>query len=367
MRRLASCLLVVLSIACIPANATQRDAFERIDPQQAGYSPERLAELPAFLEQAGSDSLLLLHDGKVFFEWGDIRKKLLVHSMRKALLNSLYGIHRERGDVDLDKTLAELGIDDLPTALNDQEKSARLIDLLKSRSGVYHPAAAESDGMSQSRPARGSHAPGEFFYYNNWDFNVAGRVLEQRMGRRVYDAFFEEIAQPLGMLDYRNRIVIALPDELATDPDADGFYKYERERSRYPAYHFRMSAHDLALYGQLYLDRGRWHDRQLIPAEWIALSTQPYSITEPQYGLAYGMLWDVLVPDSPDEIPSFFHTGVGVHMLAVYPRHRLVMVHRVDTEKGSRFNDGDLYRLIRMVHGARLPKPQTETATARPR
>ena len=361
MRRLACYLLAILSIACNPTNAAERDAFERVTPQQAGYSAERLAELPTFLEQAGSDSLLLLYDGKVFFEWGDIHKKLLVHSMRKALLNSLYGIHQERGDINLSQTLAELGIDDLPSTLNEQEKSARLIDLLKSRSGVYHPAAAESDGMAQTRPARDSHVPGEFFYYNNWDFNVAGRVLEQRIGRRVYDAFYEEIAQPLGMLDYRNRIVVAPAGEITTGPDVDGFYKYERDRSRFPAYHFRMSAHDLALYGQLYLDRGHWKGRQLIPADWITLSTRPYSITEPQYGLAYGMLWDVLVPDTPDETPSFYHTGVGVHMLAVYPKHRLVMVHRVDTEQGSRFNDGDLYRLIRMVHGARLPKPQPET------
>jgi CubicO group peptidase (beta-lactamase class C family) len=360
MRRLICCLLAILSIACNPSLAGQSDAFERITPQQAGYSAERLAELPGFLEQAGSDSLLLLHNGKVFFEWGDIRKRLLIHSMRKALLNSLYGIYQARGNIDVNQTLAELGIDDLPPALSAQEKSAQLIDLLKSRSGVYHPAAAESDGMSQSRPARGSHAPGEFFYYNNWDFNVVGRVLEQRIGRRVYDAFHEEIAQPLGMLDYHNRIVVAPDGELTAGPEVDGFYKYERDRSHYPAYHFRMSAHDLALYGQLYLNRGRWQDRQLVPADWIALSTRPYSITEPQYGIAYGMLWDVLVPDSPDEAPSFYHTGAGVHMLAVYPKHGLVMVHRVDTENGSRFNDGDLYRVIRMVHGARLPKPQPE-------
>jgi len=30
------------------------------------------------------------------------------------------------------------------------------------------------------------------------------------------------------------------------------------------------------------------------------------------------------------------------------------MVHRVDTEKEYRFNDGDLYKIIRMIHGARL-------------
>ena len=94
----------------------------------------------------------------------------------------------------------------------------------------------------------------------------------------------------------------------------------------------------------------------MVPAEWITQSTKPYSIVEPEYGLAYGMLWNVVIPTGPNEAPAFYHTGVDVHMLGVYPRHRLVMVHRVDTESGSRFNGGDLYRVIRMVHGARLEK-----------
>ncbi|MDZ7694816.1 MAG: hypothetical protein U5K69_27480 [Balneolaceae bacterium] len=36
-------------------------------------------------------------------------------------------------------------------------------------------------------------------------------------------------------------------------PQVDGFYQFEPDRSRYPAYHFRMSAYDLALYGTLFL------------------------------------------------------------------------------------------------------------------
>ena len=355
MRFIAPLLLALSLLASGRALAATPDAFERITPQAAGYSPERLRELREYLQASGSDSLMLLHDGKLFFEWGDIHKKLLVHSMRKALINSLYGIHEERGEIDLQATMAELDVRDLQP-LSAQESSARLVDVLKSRSGIYLPAAAESEGMSQARPARGSHPPGEFFYYNNWDFNVVGRILERRTGRRVYELFNEEIARPLGMRDYRNRIVVAPVGALPAGREVDGFYQYEPERSRFPAYHFRMSAHDLALYGQLYLQRGNWRGKQLVPADWIERSTRPYSIVEPEYGLAYGMLWDVLVPGSPTEAPSFFHTGVGVHMLGVYPKHRLVLVHRVDTETGSRFNDGDLYRLIRLVHAARLPK-----------
>ena len=37
------------------------------------------------------------------------------------------------------------------------------------RSGVYHEAAAESQSMKDARPDRGSHPPGTFYYYNNWD------------------------------------------------------------------------------------------------------------------------------------------------------------------------------------------------------
>lgn len=355
MTKIILMLVFVLSTTeCLGADLGTQDRFKRIRPKQAGYSSEKLKELEMFLETSGSDSLLLVHDGKVFFEWGDIRKKILVHSMRKALLNSLYGIYKHRGAIDLQKTMAELDIDDIAPSLTEQEKSAKLVDVLKSRSGIYHPAAAESEYMAQSRPLRGSHAPGEFYYYNNWDFNVAGYIFEQRSGKRIYDAFYKDIAKPLGMLDYHNKIVAWSGEATPTDKDADGFYRLEPELSKFPAYHFRMSAHDLALYGQLLLNQGRWGKKQIIPPQWIDLSTQPYSITDPEYGLAYGLLWDVLVPDATDKRTSFYHTGVGVHMLGIYPKHKLVLVHRVDTEKSYRFNDGDLYKVIRLVHGARL-------------
>lgn len=345
----AVALIIFAAIPCRAQSDMKTDRFVRITPEQAGYSSEKLEKLRELLVSRGSQSMILLHEGKIFFEWGDIRKKILVHSMRKALLSSLYGIYVERGFIDTQQSLAQLNIDDAPDRLSETEKSARLIDVLKSRSGVYHTAAAEAESMANSRPARGQHPPGTHFYYNNWDFNVAGHVLETASGMRIYDAFHQLIAQPLGMLDYHNKIVATLGD-----PDADGFYQSEPERSRFPAYHFRMSAHDLALYGQLMLERGSWQGRQLVPATWIDSSTQPYSITEPKYGLAYGMLWDVIVPLNTETPPSFFHTGVGVHMLGIYPQHKLVMVHRVDTESAYRFHDGDLYRVIRLMHEARL-------------
>jgi CubicO group peptidase (beta-lactamase class C family) len=337
------------------SNSATRDAFSRITPAEAGYSSAGLDSLRTALAESGSESMLLLHDGKVFFEWGDIRQKRLVHSIRKPLLHALIGMEAHRPCLALDSTLASLGIDDEPLPLTEAERHATVRQVLQSRSGVYLPAAAESDGMSAARPARGSHAPGSFFYYNNWDFNVAGALYERCTGQRIHEAFRTKLAEPLGMLDYQHVIAEMDGGDLPDPLTVDGIRSYERQHSRYPAYHFRLSAHDLALFGQLYLDHGRWRGRQLVPSAWIDLGTQPVSVINAQYGLAYGMLWDVLIPDPGEQRPSFYHTGVGVHMLGVYPARRLVMVHRVNTEQEFRFTDAALNRIIRLMRRARLP------------
>ena len=40
--------------------------------------------------------------------------------------------------------------------------------------------------MRDGRPKRGSHAPGTFWYYNNWDFNVLGTVFRQLTGADIF-------------------------------------------------------------------------------------------------------------------------------------------------------------------------------------
>jgi CubicO group peptidase (beta-lactamase class C family) len=356
LRRAFAIVLAWTALSMLTAcQSTGSHSVARITPEEAGYSPDKLAKLGPLLKSVGSDSLLLLHDGKILYEWGDTRKKLMVHSIRKPLLNALLGICHGEGRIRLEATLGEMAIEDV-VPLTSVEKEATLLHVLQSRSGVYLPAAAESDGMSAARPARGSHLPGTFHYYNNWDFNVAGHVYEKYCGATIYDAFDHLIAKRIGMSNYRNQIATVKTEGSAIDRSWDGFYSFEPQHSRYPAYHFRLTATDLARFGQLYLQRGQWNGQQLVPASWIDLSTTPVSIVDAKYGLAYGVLWDVLVPNNAAERPSFFHTGLGVHMLGVYPKHKLVFVHRVDTEAGVKFDDGNLYRIIRAVHDARVSR-----------
>src|SRR5260370_4336695 len=42
--------------------------------------------------------------------------------------------------------------------------------------------------MAKQRTARGSHEPGTFWYYNNWDFNTLGTIYEHATGTGIYDA-----------------------------------------------------------------------------------------------------------------------------------------------------------------------------------
>ncbi|NVK86764.1 MAG: serine hydrolase [Gammaproteobacteria bacterium] len=346
------CLWLSVNISVTQA-AEIRDQFERITPAQAGYSEAKLKQLSEYLEQHGSSSMMLLHDGKVFFQWGDIYQPHTVHSIRKALLNSLLGIYHNKGVLALDKSLADYNIDDL-SPLSSIEKSATLRQLLQSRSGVYHDAAADSPGMRNSRPKRHSHKPGEAYYYNNWSFNVAGAILEQQTNQSVYQLFLQHIAKPLGM-QYRADVTRLVEGAELAIQNTDGFYYYEPSRSKYPAYHFRLSTYDLALYGQLYLNRGRWQGKQIVPQDWIDLTTRPHSVYNEKYGLSYGMFWSVLVNNKDDvDPPAFYHTGTGVHMLGVYPKHKLVMVHRVATEQEYQFQASDLYPLIKLMHQARI-------------
>lgn len=354
MKRLLTVLIFILFISSCTKESS---FFDKATPEDHGFSSEKLDSLTSFLENSGSSSVLILKDGKNIYEWGSSEKKHTVHSIRKALLNSLVGIYVSNGTIDTTATLESLGIDDIHT-LTTVEKSATIADILKSQSGVYHPAAAVSAGMLAKMPPRGSHKPGEAFYYNNWGFNVLGHILEQKTGKSIYDLFLEDIAQPLGMSYQGKHTSIEVSENDDDDnfafPDVDGFYQYERHKSKYPAYHFRLSARDLALYGQLFLQNGNWNGQQIVPEEWIEYSTKPYHVTYRPAGLAYGVFWRVLMKTETRSSKSFYHTGVGIHMLGIYPKSQVVLVHRVQTEEDYDFGDPEFMQMIGKVWEAEI-------------
>jgi CubicO group peptidase (beta-lactamase class C family) len=321
--------------------------LEYVAPEDVGWSSQKLEAARAFAEEINSAAVMVLCDGKVFVSWGNVTTKYSIHSIRKPLLSALYGIYWGRGKINLEATLEELKIDDIPPSLTKEEKMATVSDLLKSRSGVFHEAAAESQGMSEARPKRGSHPPDTFFYYNNWDFNALGTIFEKVTGAKIFEAFKKEIADPIGMEDF------------SLD---DCRYSYEENKSKHPAYNFRMTARDMARFGLLYLRKGNWNGRQIIPQDWVEKSTRAYSTVSEQMGVGYGYMWNVVKPGSPfsnilfDGKRGFYHTGVGIHTLAVLPEQKLVYVYRYDTDREFKDPGEATIQLVSMIMNARLRK-----------
>lgn len=268
------------------------------------WSFEKLARAFLYAEDIGSSAIIILHDGQLVAEWGQTTLRIKSHSVRKSLLSALYGIAVGKGLIDISTTLAEIGIDDRPPCLTEKEKAATIADLLKARSGVYHGAAAETASMKKKKPARGSYAPGEYWYYNNWDFNVLGTVFERKTNLNIGQAFKQWIAEPIGMQDFRAK---------------DVHYEWE-SASIHPSYPFWITPRDLARLGQLYLQKGRWKDTKVIPAAWIQESTKSYSET-PTGG--YGYMWWIR-PNG-----AYYASGHFGQKVLIIPHNKIVIVNSV--------------------------------------
>lgn len=308
------------------------------NPELLGWSSEKLAAARQFSSQIDTAAVVVIDNGVIVDEWGNPLLRYKCHSMRKSLLNALFGIQIEAGKIRLADTLEALHIDDWNPPLDQQEKQARVSDLLQARSGVYHAAAYETYNMRTRRPPRGSHAPGSYWFYNNWDFNTLVSIFEQQTKRGVFEEFQQRIATPLQMEQFRL---------------SDTGYWYERSKSRHPAYLFRMSARDLARFGLLYLREGKWKSQQIVPAKWIEESTRVYSTTGMKKLLAgYGYLWWV-------NNEGYAALGAGGQAILVYPAQRVVIVHRVDTDDPDRLvSYSDLAKLANLILAAQIQPDQ---------
>jgi CubicO group peptidase (beta-lactamase class C family) len=317
-RRGAVQSLVVLPFLSANAGAATGKApgadWEKATPQEMGFKPDDFAALELELCTLPTTAFMVVSGGKLIYGYGDIAQACYLASARKSVLSMLYGRYVLNGTIDLDRTMADLGIDE-PDGLLPIEKTARVRDLLIASSGVYHPAG--SPGDDPNSPPRGSRQPGSFFHYNNWDFNVLGAIFEKATGRTVFAALDEELARPLQFQDFqrsRQRMM--------------GF----ESRSRFLAYHLFLSARDMARLGLVMLRSGEWNGRQVVPAAWVKESTTervPGSAVGRGGELGYGYLW--WIPESRRSAPwagAFLASGQFGQFILVLPAIDTVIVHR---------------------------------------
>lgn len=292
-------------------------------------------------EQHYSDDqqIVALQGDKIVFESGDTKKPVNCHSARKSIMSLLIGIARERGFLELTETLGDLGIDESKTPLTGQEKSASIRDLLMARSGVYLPAEAETDFAKANRPGREQYKPGEFFFYNNFDFNVLGAILEQKTGKSIGQFMEEYLAKPLGMQDFSaSNVVYGNP------------WPVRNDHSDYRVYWIFLSARDLARIGSLVARNGMWNGRQIISPEWIRESTEAYTAISDESMWpfdGFGYLWW-----SDKDSHTIWADGYGGQFLLIDTVNNISIAQRNFT--GNSLMTSGLFMLQRKRHGGRV-------------
>ncbi|MCP4202417.1 MAG: serine hydrolase [bacterium] len=348
----AACLcLLAAQTQPVVAGPAEADWPRWETPEEAGFSSEQVAEAEQLwgdLDNASLASSFLVYKERVLAAFGDSSKEYLCPTVRGTLLVALYGTQVENGNIDVERTLEEVGITDLP-ALTRAERQAKISHLLQARSGVYHEAACESQWMKDNRPARGSHPPGTFWYLNNWDVNALGTIYFQETGREIFEEFEEKIARPLGMQDFQA---------------SDCNYRWEMRYSLHSCYWFRMSVRDRARLGQLFLQNGKWGNGQIIPETWVEESTRAYSVpSTPRIpGIGFGYMWWTLEPEFFESIlmdsrlhhlRGFAATDFGGQAIVVLPDAEMVVVVGSEVSSDIGFDMVETFPMMEKILTAR--------------
>jgi CubicO group peptidase (beta-lactamase class C family) len=328
---------------------------------EAGLDPAKL-EAAAELAAAGaSDSLLVIHDGRLVVEryWNGktARDVQQTYSGTKSLYALLIGRAIERGYISgLDQPLREL-IPEMP----DAQAQITFRGVLGMVSGMENSLQIESlggSGKTQLEIALEREiiaAPFEKYHYNNGAYRLTFTALERASGRSLETLTAEEVLGPLGIDGAFWMRIYALD---------------ENGRERFTGYQsIRMTPRDYAKSAQVILDAGMWNGERFLPQAFTdQLAQSPAPEVNPSFGLFfhlnagdfhrdYGVpdrLERKLIPGAPDD--TFLMYGAGGQLVAGIPSLRLVIV-RTGGDSGSSLYEADNFfaGLIRGIAEAAAP------------
>lgn len=343
-------IVTVLLTLTSPIFAQNKWIYNK-NSELSGWGTRKINAFNRFIiDSTKVTGLVIVHNGKIVFDYGDIKENSYIASCRKSVLSMLYGKYVENGTIDLNKTIKELEIDDVKGILPIEQK-ATIKDLISARSGVYHPEGYRG-GLQQYAPKRGSVKPGEYWLYNNWDFNVAGFVFEQESGKNIYDEIEEQLAKPIHMEDWDRSLQVK---------------RGNTSISKYLAYPMWFSTRDMARIGLLMLHKGNWNGKQVISEDWIdemikqRTTYQEINNNVPifknmEVNFGYGYMW-WLFKNMEDERLKNAYVALGSmgQVIAVYPEINVVVAYKTKSAY-RRSNKGRVkYDILKKV--AKLYSP----------
>lgn len=297
-----------------------------------------------------SDALLIIRDGRILYERyaapTTAQTAHLTWSVSKSVLATVLGVAQGEGRFQLQDPAARY----YPPL--QAHPDVRLADLLHWASGLawqedyeYAPLKSSVVAMlytrgrndmaayTAARPA--AQPPGQQFLYSSGDSNVLAAALRGMLDASAYAGYpWQALFTPLGI------------DSAVWERDGTGTFVGSS--------YLYLSARDLARIGLLMQREGRWGDRQLLPASWVAFNRTLFSQAQPVPGEANpgGHWWlnQPLAraarpwPDAPtDTYAALGHWGQALYVL---PALGLVVVRYADDRDGSYSHNELLKRIL---------------------
>jgi CubicO group peptidase (beta-lactamase class C family) len=258
MTRLIAVLFVLLSSV---ASAGDSKALPRSSPESQGMSS---AAVRQFIETAHQKvdtlhSVMVVRHGQVVAEawWSPeaADNRHVMHSLSKSFTSTAVGLAIAEGKLDLFDPVLKFFPDEAPENPSDNLKKMRIRDLLTMSTGHHDQPKREPDTnwakafLAHPVP----YKPGTHFMYNSMGTYMASAIVQKVTSQTVLEYLKPRLFEPLGI----------------ENPEWD----MSPQGVSVGGWGLWIRTEDIAKFGQLYLQKGKWNGKQLVPAEWVELAT----------------------------------------------------------------------------------------------
>ena len=310
MLRLCAGLTAIVVVSIVPGASSVGQSRPADRPPAAALEPavKAAAELPRLY------SLLVSRRGDLVLEryFNGRRAASLanIKSASKSIISALVGIAIDRGLITgVRQPIAIFFPDSLAGSGDAPKRAITIEDLLTMRSGLESTSNRNYGAWVQSRNWV-SHAlsrrllapPGTLMTYSTGNTHVLSAILTKATGKSTWQFAQETLAKPLDFT-------------LSQWPrDPQGIY--------FGGNDMLMTPRQMLAFGELYLNRGRHGDRQILPTKWIDDSFVPRgrsNISERLYG--YGWWMREMAGHQ-----AFYAWGFGGQFIVLVPDLDLVIV-----------------------------------------
>ena len=240
-------------------------ALPRTSPEAQGISSKAISQFIKAIAASGIQwhSFMLLRHGNVVAEgwWKpfDSTYKHTLYSLSKSFTSTAIGLLVKDGKLKVDDSLISFFPDELPGEISDNLKKIKIKHVLTMNTGHGEDTmpkmrdAADKTWTKAYLEQPVQFEPGSHFLYNTGNTYMLGAIVYKLTGMTLEKFLAPRLFEPLGIEGYDWE---KSPQGLNT-----------------AGYGLRIKTEDIARFGQMYLQKGKWSGKQILPDSWVNEAT----------------------------------------------------------------------------------------------